>query len=161
MKKLIAPTLAFLILSSTAFASNRDPNIAYKNAFYWIPVRQELTQYSGFQLKDFSEKLKDSIIKIEYNLPEELVGNPTKVEFEGPATPNTAGKIELRGLHGTLICDTNRKSCQASYRDLSIDKDAVKSQIEKISKSPEEFSARVLVAETFSTEGVGFIIYNP
>lgn len=161
MKKFNACTLAFLILSSAAFGANRDASTTYKNAFYWIPVRQELTQYAGFQLQDFSERLRDSTLKIEYNLPAELTGQLTQVEFEGPATPNAAGKIELRGPHGTLLCETSRKSCQANYRDLAIDKNAVKLQLEKISKSPEEFSARMSVAESFSTEGVGFILYNP
>lgn len=141
---------------------NNSKVLISDTGFYWVPAEKAESGVSGFLLRDFSvEKVKDVRLKVEYQLPVELVGQPQSVEFEGSLTPDEMGQNILKGTHGTLTCNLKQRLCKGAYEKLNIDAALVEQTINSNTDfSTEEKALRLGVAIAFSTEPVGFILFK-
>lgn len=147
------------ILNSAEARRRPDPATPQKDAFYWVPVAPELSAFAGFRIEDFELEVVDGQTKVEYTLPLHLVGVLHKLHFFGPAAPDDQGNLVLTGENGTLHCRAATAECRAKYEKLPVNRDGALARIREISASEAEAGARAAVFQSFSTEGIGFLIF--
>ncbi|NOT80408.1 MAG: hypothetical protein HOP07_15545 [Bacteriovoracaceae bacterium] len=129
-------------------------------ATYEVPTNENLKQYAKFELKNFRKKANNNSLTLKYHLPELLVGNSSRIILKGELKPIDE-VIILTGENAKAECVGAYESmnCSIVYNDLVIDEASALKAIQSISRSPEEFSARLKIMRDFSTDPVGFISY--
>ena len=117
-------------------------------AVYWVPTDASLQQYAVFQT-EATLTVDDDHTTLKYSLPLALTGAENVIELQGPAA--VAGQpLVLKNLGTTMTCpNVNLTNCKVSYYDLKFDEAARNKFLAQISSSPQELSARQLVAASF------------
>jgi hypothetical protein len=160
MKTFCVLALLFSFTGSAAEARRgADPDSPQKDAFYWVPVAPELSPFAGFRIEDFELEVVGGRTKVEYSLPLHLVGVHHEIHFFGPAAPDAQGNLVLTGENGTLHCRAATAECRAKYENLPINREGAVARIREISVDEAEAVAREAVFQSFSTEGIGFMIF--
>lgn len=129
-------------------------------AKYEVPVSEELKEYSQFELPDFEKKVDGNKVSVEYTLPDLLTGNLEKIELRGQIRANK-NEILLTGEKGTAKCVglLSTITCTVSYYNLNLDETKAIEAIKNMSTTDKEFTGRIEVMRSFSTDPVGIITY--
>lgn len=149
------------IISNQVFATDYPliDKIAAR-ASYEVPVSEDLKEYAQFELPDFEKKVDGDKFSVEYTLPAVLTGNAERIELNGKVRANK-DEILLTGKKGAAKCVglLSTITCTISYENLDIDEGKVIEAIRNMSTSDKEFSGRIEVMRSFSTDPVGIITY--
>lgn len=157
--KLTTTTKTLFAVALALFAV--DQASAALMGVYSVPVQDEkLKPYATFPSHAIEVKKSGDQVAIEYYLPGELVGTYTEINFEG--TVKSDGSAELTNPEGTMTCASLKApfTCKMKYSNLKIDPQAVEKYLKTVSKSPEEFKARMIVAGGFGSDPVGILDVN-
>jgi len=142
-----------LIFASGAFATEFN---------YMVPTSEELKPFATFKLQGSIIHATDGLIKLNYQLPAELVGeNYQPMSFVGRRKND--GQIDLRGDLGKAKCIEINSilNCDVEYEDLDIDLAAVELAINNQSANPQQRLNQLEVAKLFSGEPVGILQVVP
>lgn len=155
--------LVLLAFSSVALAEAPKQEVLSKvvSSSYTVPVKDELTEYAKFEIRDLKVTLDKADLKLAYQLPKELVGaNPQTLAFAG-TIPNCTDPIELKGKNVTSKCTREgiKITCDVKSQNLKGSGSKARRFVEKKYKG-EEAAKRTLVAAAFSTEPIGKITYD-
>lgn len=151
MKVLVSFTVLTLSLSSFATEFH-----------YMVPTIEELKPFANFKLQGSIVHSTDGLIKLNYNLPAELVGEEYQpMSFVGRRKND--GQIDLRGDLGKAKCIEINSilNCDVEYDDLNIDLAAVEKAINTRISEPQERLNKLEVAKFFSGEPVGILQVIP
>lgn len=152
-----ALTLAFLTLISLQ-ASARNSGAQSQQVLtgvYWTPVPAELSQFAVFNIPEVRVRKFLDKVKVTYDLPVELTGNPNHIELEGPA--DVKGPVVLSGRLGVAECPSanDYSTCKLFYNNLDIDPKVRTELLKQIVKSPDELVLREAVAARFCVASTG------
>jgi hypothetical protein len=146
-----------LALATTSAESGKTYRVSYI-----APVADpELRPYARFVIASFSKTTDASgVTTISYELPLELTGVSAVVTFSGIDNA-TSDTVVLSGPNGSMTCTREvNPNCEVKFVNLQIDQNMLEPQIEAISKSPEEVSARLKVAKSFRLDPGGVLSYE-
>lgn len=90
-----------------------------------------------------------------FDLPLNLTGVQNQIEVRG--TLIDGGLARLKGDKGELICSFIEEKCDARYKDLTIDLDAVKSRLQSAGLSEEQVLAGLQISRRFEGDPIGVI----
>lgn len=136
--------IAFMFLSSLANASS--------DAVYEVPGSKP-----GQGLYDMSLKLyvDGDVVFAGYDLPQNLTGVKNRIEMSG--TFINEGLVLLQGPKGELRCNFQEEKCDARYKDIIVDLDAVKARLERAGLAPNEVMNGLTISRRFQRDPIGVI----
>ena len=121
---------------------------------YSVPVPADLSAYATLPLSRYRVRERDQKVRVDYELPRELVGRRLPVRFEGKLV-SEGQPLELTGPLGRMVCQQG--SCRAEYVDLRINEAQVEAHLQNISATPLELNQRRQVARLFGGSPIGII----
>ena len=149
--------LVYLAALISTFAFQSQSLAGIEAAYYEVPTSQaHLKSAAQFKIKKLSvQQNTEGQTLIKYQVPEELTGLESTVEFSGSLTAEGGS---LTSDHGTLNClaNTNKMMCSVSYQQLDFNSDLAKDLMAKKFKG-EDLVNRLKIQEKFSTDPIGII----
>ncbi len=134
-------------------------NSASSGPTYEVPiVTAELADVAIFPVAEVHYGPRDGVMRLEYDLPAELVGIATPVEFEGPLEP----PFELVGEAGTASCSESDGAvvCNESLPGVVVDPEAVRALFAGRGMAAAEIDRRVSVSTQFSSDPLGILRFD-
>ncbi len=147
MTKLIVFISFFISLSAHAQRPIRG--------LYQVPVSENLKPFANYPVKFKSDTYENTPNKITFPLPAELVGDSTMVEIS--KTPD--GTWMGPNAQGSCQYGERYIKCNLKFNDLTIDSVRVETAVRQRFPA-EQVQGRLSVAEKFSGEPIGIIIYR-
>lgn len=125
---------------------------------YRVPVSTELEPYASFDLNDIEFCMESGAVRLDYDLPELLVGRSEKVRMSGAYT-RSAASLDLDSGLGTASCRVadGLWLCRETLHGVSVDASKLDERFAGL--PPEEARARNQVAEIFSSDPIGIVSF--
>lgn len=136
--------VAALLMSASSLAAS--------DASYEVPG---FPPGSSMYDMDFKLDFNGDQVSARYELPLDLTGARNRIEAVG--TFSEPGVVLLKGPKAELICNLSLSRCDARYRGLQIDLDAVKIRLEKRGLNPEQVNFGLSVSRRFEGDPIGVI----
>lgn len=142
-------------------AGSVPPGFEFTGA-YDVPVPAELAAAATYATADIHWTMQDGMARLEYDLPQGLVGSLVHVEFAGPFDPQT-NKGMLTGEAGTAECTVTATGVSCFERMpgiLPINADMA--LIEQIAKQeyPGPAQHRIDVTQRFIGDPIGIVRFD-
>lgn len=127
-------------------------------ATYEVPVDgQEENRYATFEIQNFTVSRDSQKMTMSYSLPLEVTGLENLIELSGNF--DGSDTIQLRGENAKAVCKLQESTCRIRYHDLNFDSVLIEARLKALSLAPEEFKARLSVAQQFRADPIGFLKY--
>lgn len=124
-------------------------------AYYQVPVSEDLKEAALFPLYDI--KIQNvPVAEIRYSLPRELTGENISIRITQVGQEN--GLVLYSGEFAEAKCDI--KECHLRYLNLTINEDARTQFIEKVAKSPAHAQKLKTIADIFSNDPIGIVLFE-
>lgn len=122
-----------------------------------VPPNSPESAYSQFPLEDLRIIREGRQLTVSYTLPPELMGASHAIELTGEIRSD---RTRLRGPFGKADCNLEVKNCEIEYKHLSIDRTQVIEYLKSKNYGPEEFNARLSLADRFNGDPIGIIYFE-